>query len=61
MNHYNVDLVGEFVTIGTWKDLTVKELGEKIKKIVGFKGEIEFDAEKPDGLPGEIGFKNDIL
>ena len=43
--------IGEFINIGTGKDLTIKELAEMIKNIVGFNGEIEWDSSKPDGLP----------
>ena len=31
------------------EDLSIKELAEKIKNIVGFKGELVFDGSKPDG------------
>jgi GDP-L-fucose synthase len=37
------------INIGTGEDLTIKELAELIKKIVGFEGEFAFDATKPDG------------
>ena len=37
------------INVGSGKDLTIKELGETIKEIVGFKGEISFDPSKPDG------------
>lgn len=41
----------EIVNIGTGKDLTIKELAELVKSIVGFKGEIKWDTSKPDGTP----------
>mgnify|MGYP001265272603 CR=1 FL=1 len=37
------------INIGSSKDLSIKELAETIKEIVGFKGEINFDLTKPDG------------
>jgi GDP-L-fucose synthase len=37
------------INIGTGEDLTIRELAELIKKIVGFEGEFVFDATKPDG------------
>ena len=37
------------VNVGTGVDLTIKELAEKISKIVGFVGTIVFDTTKPDG------------
>ena len=30
-------------------DLTIKELAELIKEVVGFEGRIEWDSKKPDG------------
>lgn len=40
--------------IGTGKDLTIKELAELIKKVVGHKGEIIWDSSKPDGTPRKL-------
>ena len=37
------------MNIGTGTDLTIKELSEIIAKIVGFKGQVIWDTEKPDG------------
>ncbi len=37
------------INIGTGKDLTIKELAQTIKKIVGFNGELNWDSSKPDG------------
>ena len=34
--------------------MTIKELSEMIKKIVGFEGCIECDISKPDGMPRRI-------
>jgi len=57
------------VNIGTGKDLTIKELALMIKKIVGFDGELIFDATKPDGTfkklldvskPHSLGWKHKI-
>ncbi len=42
------------INIGTGKDLTINELAEMIKKVVGFKGEIVYDTEKPDGTPQKL-------
>ncbi len=51
MNEYNGK---EFLNIGTGEDLSIRELAELIKEIVGFKGEILFDASKPDGTPRKL-------
>lgn len=37
------------INIGTGKDVSIRELAETIKDIIGFKGELIFNAEKPDG------------
>ncbi len=37
------------INIGTGVDISIKELAETIKDIIGFKGELFFNAEKPDG------------
>jgi GDP-L-fucose synthase len=44
----------EFVNIGCGEDITIKELASLIKKITGFKGEIIFDHEKPEGTPRKL-------
>lgn len=41
----------EIVNIGTGKDLTIAELANLIAEVVGFRGEIVYDHEKPDGTP----------
>ena len=44
----------EIVNIGTGIDLTIKELAEMIKEVVGFEGEITHDTTKPDGTPQKL-------
>jgi GDP-L-fucose synthase len=44
----------EIVNIGTGTDVTIRELAETIKKVVGYDGEIVFDASKPDGTPRKL-------
>lgn len=41
--------IGEFINIGTGEEITILELAELIKEVVGFKGGIVFDTSKPDG------------
>ncbi len=43
-----------FVNIGTGVDLTIKELAEMIKEIVGYTGELKWNTEKPDGTPRKL-------
>ena len=40
-----------YMNVGSGKELTIKELAETIKDVIGFKGEINFDPNKPDGTP----------
>jgi len=42
------------VNIGTGNDLSIRELAELIKEIIGYEGEIKFDASKPDGTPKKV-------
>ena len=37
------------INVGSNQDLTIKELAETIKEVIGFKGKINFDPTKPDG------------
>ena len=41
--------IGKFINIGSGKEVTIKELAELIKKVIGFEGEIKLDSSKPDG------------
>jgi GDP-L-fucose synthase len=43
--------VAGLTNIGTGTDVTIAELAKLIKKIIGYNGEIKFDATKPDGTP----------
>jgi GDP-L-fucose synthase len=40
--------------VGTGEDVTIRELAETVMNVVGFKGEIVFDAGKPDGTPRKL-------
>ena len=51
MQNYDEEM---FVNIGTGEDLTIKELAELIKDIVGFDGELKWNTEKPDGTPRKL-------
>ena len=44
----------EFVNIGTGTDITIKELAETVKEIVGFEGNLHWDTTKPDGTPRKL-------
>ena len=42
------------INIGTGRDLTIKDLAEMVQNIVGFKGNLIWDTEKPDGTPRKL-------
>jgi len=42
------------INVGTGVDCTIKELVETVARVVGYEGEITFDATKPDGAPGKL-------
>ena len=44
----------DIVNIGSGEEITIKELALLIKDIVGFTGELVFDASKPDGTPRKL-------
>lgn len=67
---YPADKGGKPVNLGTGKSVTILELAEKIAEYTGFKGELEFEKNKPDGQPErrldvtraekEFGFKAEV-
>lgn len=42
------------INVGTGVDCTIRELAETMKKVVGFEGDLVFDAGKPDGTPRKL-------
>jgi len=44
----------EIINVGAGKDITIRELAELVKDIVGYEGEIVFDDSKPDGTPKKL-------
>jgi len=50
LNQVNIDLLN----IGSGKEVSILELANLIKKVVDYKGAIEFDLEKPDGNPRKL-------
>jgi len=51
MNNYNGS---DIVNIGTGKDISICEIAQKIKDIIGYEGKIEFDKINPDGTPQKL-------
>ena len=46
--------VQSHINVGSGKEVTVKQLAETVKEVVGFKGKISWDASKPDGTPRKL-------
>jgi GDP-L-fucose synthase len=42
------------LNIGSGEDLSISELAEKIKNVVGYSGKLEYDDSKPDGTPRKL-------
>jgi GDP-L-fucose synthase len=51
LERYDEDVA---INVGVGKDVSIQELAEKIQSVVGFKGQIEWDASKPDGTPRKL-------
>ena len=50
----NISPMSSHINVGSGSDLTIKELAEIIKEVVGYQGEIIFDNTKPDGIPRKL-------
>lgn len=48
------DLDSDLINIGSGEEISIKNVSELIKKVVGFEGEILFDPSKPDGNPRKL-------
>jgi len=44
----------EIVNIGVGDDLKIADLADMVRDVVGFEGEIVYDASKPDGTPRKL-------
>jgi GDP-L-fucose synthase len=64
-----ISTVCSHINVGSGEELSIKEVAEIIKEIVGFKGKTNFDPSKPDGSPrkfldneriNNLGFKPEI-
>lgn len=44
----------QHVNVGTGVDVTIKELAETVKEMIGFTGQLVFNTEKPDGTPRKL-------
>jgi len=51
MNNYDGD---EHVNVGTGEDMTIREAIDTVSEIIGYKGNITFNTDKPDGTPQKL-------
>jgi GDP-L-fucose synthase len=51
LENYNDEVA---INIGVGEDISIRDLAELIKGIVGFQGEIQWDTSKPDGTPRKL-------
>ena len=46
--------VQSHINVGSGREVTIKELAETVKEVIGFKGELAWDSSKPDGTPRKL-------
>lgn len=51
MEHYDAP---EFLNVGSGMEVSIRELTELIARVVGYEGQLLFDATKPDGMPRKL-------
>jgi GDP-L-fucose synthase len=44
----------QFVNVGTGEDISIRDLSRLLQRIIGYDGELIFDATKPDGMPRKL-------
>lgn len=54
IERYDYKDIGLFVNIGTGEDISIRELAELIKDVMGYKGNLTFNTEKPDDTPSKL-------
>ena len=42
------------INVGTGKDISIREMAETMREVVGFEGELTFNSNKPDGSPRKL-------
>ena len=50
----NTEPMLSHINVGTGVDVTIREMAETMKRVVGFEGELVFDTTKPDGAPRKL-------
>lgn len=44
----------QFINVGCGSDLSIRQLADKVRQVVGFQGTVEWDTTKPDGTPRKL-------
>jgi GDP-L-fucose synthase len=48
------DAVNAIVNVGYGEDISIRELAELVREVVGYRGALRFDTSKPDGTPRKL-------
>ncbi len=51
LKHYSEE---QFINVGFGSDISIKQLAETVRSVVGYQGEIQWDTSKPDGTPRKL-------
>ena len=51
MNNYNDNI---HANVGTGEDISIAQLADIVKKVIGYEGQIVYDSSKPDGTPRKL-------
>ncbi|MNI44502.1 GDP-L-fucose synthase [compost metagenome] len=54
MENQSAQEIDTFVNIGTGNEISIRELAELLCNIIGYKGNLVYDSEKPDGTPRKV-------
>jgi len=51
---YNTQPMLSHINVGTGKDITIREMAEAVKQVVGYEGKLTFESTKSDGAPKKL-------
>lgn len=51
MNHFTSN---ETINVGSGQEVSIRELAQTVKDVIGYKGDIMLDSSKPDGTPRKL-------
>ena len=54
MKHCDAEQIGEFINIGTGKEISIEQLALLLCEAIGYEGKLVFDISKPDGTPRKL-------